>query len=53
MAENSSANFKAQDENGREGVGWGASERESPANLREMATTSKTPGRTGDLFHGV
>jgi len=28
-------------------------ERESPANLHEMATTSKTPGRTGDLFHGV
>lgn len=34
-------------------VGWGGSERESPANLREMAATSKTPGRTGDLFHGV
>lgn len=31
--------------------GWG--EENSPANLREMATTSKMPGRTGDLFHGV
>ncbi|KAI9545712.1 hypothetical protein NQZ68_034482 [Dissostichus eleginoides] len=30
--------------------GDGEKEGASPANLREMATTSKTPGRTGDLF---
>lgn len=28
-------------------------ERDGPANLCEMAATSKTPGRTGDLFHSV
>lgn len=54
MAENNTAKFKAQDENG--GMGRERERervRESPANLREMATTSKTVGRIGDLFHGV
>lgn len=46
-AENNVAAFKARDENEEWGDGGGL------ANLREMAATSKTPGCTGDLFHGV
>lgn len=47
MAENNTTKFNAQDKNG--GIGEG--KRDSPANPRVMATTSKTAGRTGDLFH--